>query len=376
MKKILKYAGIGAAAGVGLIYAFGYQFIFKAIGLNLKKGGFTPSIDDADKFEAHQVPTGVPTPWPLHEAYNTHKLPKAVLKNLEETKVASLLVIIDGKLLHEQYWRDHHQSSLMNSFSMAKAILSLLVGVAIAEGKIKNENQLFSDFYPEFAAHKYGKHLRLKHLMMMQAGLDWEEEYHHPFAPNSKQYYVADLEAQVFAHELKEMPGRKYEYQSAAPQLLAFALRKAIGQSLASYLSEKIWQPLGMEASAEWTVDKKGMEKAFCCLHATARDFAKIGWLLLQDGKWENQQVLRASYVRQMKKASKPNDAFGYSVWVDDDCAVAHQFLYGFLGQFVVLIPEKQMVIVKTGHDNHLPVDDKLRPLQVSILAKSLCKVF
>lgn len=376
MNKYIKYAGIGTAAGIGLIYAFGYQFLFKAIGLNLKKGGFTPSIDDGDKFEAHQVPNGTPIPWKQHKNYNKKRLSKAIIDNLKETKAASLLIIKDGRILHEQYWNDHNQYSLMNSFSMAKAILALLVGAAIEDGKIRNENQLFSDFYPEFAEDKYGKHLRLKHLMMMQGALDWEEAYKHPFAPNSKQYYIDDLAKQVFARKLKEMPGRKYEYQSASPQLLAFALRKAIGQSLASYLSEKLWQPLGMYQSAEWSVDGQGMEKAFCCIHGTARDFAKIGLLLLQDGKFEGKQIIRAAYVRNMKKPSKPNDAFGHSVWVDDECSIKHQFLYGFLGQFIVLIPEKNMVIVKTGHDNNLPVDDKLRPLQVGLMVKELCKVF
>lgn len=379
MKRIKKFwtaFGAGIVGATGLLLATRNGFLIKAVAKNLTNKPFTPSIDDAPQFDFNTVPNGTPAPWEIDEHYNKAVLPKAVTDNLEETKASALLVIKNGKIVHEQYWNDHNASSLMNSFSMAKGILGMLVGAAIDEGKIKSEDQLFSNFYPEYAEDEFGKYLTLKHLMQMQAALDWEEEYHHPFAPNSRQYFVEDLEKQVFERKLKEMPGVKYEYQSAAPQLLGFALRKAVGKSLASYLSEKLWIPLGMNSSAKWTVDSKGMEKAFCCIHGTARDFARIGFMLLHDGKFNDKQVVSEAYIKKMKEPSTPNDAFGYTVWVNKDCTVHHNFLYGFLGQFVVAIPEKQLVIVKTGHDNNLPVDDKLRPLQVNFLTEELCKIF
>lgn len=375
MQKFLKYFALGTGAGIGLIYAFGYQFIFKAIGINLKKGPFTPSIDDGENFGYHPVPNGEIQPWEKHTAYNTLLLPPEVINNLEESKASALLVIKEGKLMHEQYWNEHNQYSLMNSFSMAKAILNMLVGAAIDDGYIKSENQLFSDFYPDFADDENGRHLRLKHLMLMQAGLKWVEAYNHPFAPNAKQYYVEDLAEQVFSRKVKEMPGKNYEYQSAAPQLLAFALRKAVQRPLAAYLSEKLWLPLGMESPARWSIDSKGMEKAFCCLHAIARDFAKIGYLLMHDGAYNGRQLISANYIRKMKVPSKPNDAFGYTVWINKDCGIEHYFLYGFLGQFIIMIPDRQLVIVKTGHLHDLPVDAKLRPEQVNFLTEQICKI-
>lgn len=376
MKTIWKAIGGAVIGATGLLLATRNGFLIKAVGKNLTGKPFTPSIDDAEQFDFHEVPNAVPKLWAFDPEYNHRELPQSILKNLEETKASSLLIIRKGKILHEAYWNRHHSASLMNSFSMAKGILAVLVGAAIDEGKIESEDQLFSDFYPEYAEDEFGKHLTLKHLLQMQAALDWAEEYHHPFAPNSRQYFVEDLEKQVFDRKLKEMPGIKYEYQSAAPQLLGFALRKAVGTDLATYLSEKIWKPLGMEHSGKWSVDSKGMEKAFCCIHGTPRDFAKIGQLIMNDGEFDGKQIISKDYFQRMKEPSKPNDAFGYTIWVNNDCSIQHHFLYGFLGQFVVMIPEKDLIIVKTGHDNNLPVDDKLRPLQVSFLAEELCKVF
>lgn len=376
MKTFWKAFAIGITAASAAIVASGYGFIFKAIGKNIPKGPLTPSIDDAEKFPFNPVPSAEPVYWETAEHYNTLKLPDVVLENLKDTKASALLVAKNGKLIHEEYWCNHGASSLMNSFSMAKGILSLLVGIAVDEGKIRDENQFFSDFFPEYADMEFGKELTLKHLMTMQAGLDWPEEYHHPFAPNSKQYFVDDLGEQVFGRKFCYAPGTQYEYQSAAPQLLGFALKKAVGMPLASYLSEKIWKPMGMEYPAKWSVDAQGIEKAFCCIHASARDFLKIGQMVLEGGFFNGKQIVSKNFIDRALKPTKENDAFGYTIWANKDCRIPHRFFYGFLGQFIIIIPEKRMAIVKFGHDNHLPVDGKLRPLQVNFLVEQLSEFF
>jgi CubicO group peptidase (beta-lactamase class C family) len=264
----------------------------------------------------------------------------------------------------------------MNSFSMAKGILAILVGCAIDDGYLQSEEQLISSIFPQYKKSRYGKFLTFRHLMIMQAGLDWEEEYHHPFAPNSKQYFIDDLAEQTFSIELKEMPGEKYEYQSVSAQLLGLALKKATGTELATYLSDKLWKPLGMEFPAKWSTDEKDMEKAFCCIHATPRDFAKIGQLIIQNGNWEGRQIINKVYCQKLLTPTKANDAFCYTIWADDDSELKCRFFYGFLGQFIIMIPEKKMVIVKTGFYNRLEVDEKQRPLQVKLLVEELTEMF
>jgi len=375
MKKIISIFIAGTTAIAAGIYLSGYGYIFKALAINLKKGPITPSIDDEEKFPSRVVDNLHPEPWEKDTSYNKITLTENILKDLAKTRASSLVIIRDSKLLYEQYWKDHNASSLMNSFSMAKGILSILVGCAIDDGYLQSEDQLVSSIFPAYKNSRFGKFLTIRHLMIMQAGLDWKEEYHHPFAPNSKQYFVDDLAEQAFGIEIKEMPGEKYEYQSAAAQLLGLALKKSIGKDLSSYLSEKLWKPLGMEFPAKWSTDEKGMEKAFCCIHATTRDFAKIGQLIMQNGKWGDKQLISKEYCERLQTPTEINDAFCYTIWADNESEIKYRFFYGFLGQFIIMIPEKKIVIVKTGFYNRLDVDKKQRPLQVKLLTEELCKL-
>ncbi|MCD9854453.1 beta-lactamase family protein [Epilithonimonas sp. JDS] len=373
MKKVLAIFLAGTAA-TAVIYLSRYSYLFKAIGINLKEGSLTPSTDDAEKFPYHVVQKSLPEKWKTASNYNQKILSERLTKDLKKTRASSLLVIQDGKIVLEQYWKDHNASSLINSFSMAKGILSILVGCAIADGYLDSEDALISSFFPQYNESHYGKHLTLKHLMTMQAGLDWEEEYHHPFAPNSEQYFVDDLAAQALGVEVKEMPGEKYEYQSVAAQLIGLVLIKATGKNLADYLSEKIWKPLKMESSAKWSTDEKSMEKAFCCIHATTRDFARIGQLILQNGNWEGKQLIDQEFCKRMLTPTKQNTAFCYTIWADDDDDVNYRFFYGFLGQFIIIIPEENLVIVKTGMYNRLKVDEKKRPTQAKLLVQEFVR--
>ncbi|CAD7816329.1 6-aminohexanoate-dimer hydrolase [Chryseobacterium aquaeductus] len=376
MKKIWTAFFVGTSAAVIAIYLSGYEYIFRAVAINLKKGALTPSTDDEEKFPSLEVHHANPTSWEKHNLYNKHELSDCILKDLKKTRASSLIVISDHKIIHEQYWKDHSTSSLMNSFSMAKGILCILVGFAIDDGYLESEDQLISTLFPSYQNSRYGKFLRIRHLMTMQAGFDWEEEYHHPFAENSKQYFVDDLAKQAFNIDLKAMPGEHYEYQSVAAQILGLALREAIGKNLSSYLSEKLWKPLGMEHSAKWSTDEKGIEKSFCCIHASARDFAKIGQFIMQNGNWEGKQLLNKDFCKKLLTPTKENDAFCFNIWADKTSSIKHWSFYGFLGQFIIMIPEKKMVVVKTGLYNRLDVDEKKRPLQVKLLVDEISNIF
>lgn len=368
MKKVFLGIIAGSTAIAGIIYLSGYGYIFKAIGKNLKKGPLTPSIDDGEKFPFNIISNSKPQPWKKSAEYNSKKISERLENELKKTRASSLIVIKDNMLVHEQYWKDHDYSSLMNSFSMSKGFLSILVGCAIDDGILDSENELISSVFPQYKESEFGKNLTFSHLMTMQGGFDWDEEYRHPFAENSKQYFVEDLAKQTFETEINKMPGINYEYQSVSAQLLGLALTKITGKSLAAYLSEKLWIPLGMEFPAKWSTDEKGTEKAFCCIHATTRDLAKIGQLILQNGNWKGKQLLNSDYCKRMLNPTKQNDAFCYTIWANRTT----RFFYGFLGQFIIILPEKNMVIVKTGFYNRLEVDEKKRPLQVQILIDEL----
>lgn len=375
MKKVWAAFLFGTSAAAVAVYLSGYKYIFKAIAVNLTKGPLAPSIDDEEKFPSLVIDNLQPESWEKDISYNTIQLSENILSDLKKTRSSSLLVIRDNKLIYEQYWKDHNSSSLMNSFSMAKGILSILVGFAIDDGYLESEDQLVSTIFPSYKKSEFGQFLSLRHLMTMQAGFDWDEEYRHPFAENSKQYFIDDLTEQVFKTDFKEMPGKKYEYQSVSAQLLGMVLRNATGQNLADYLSEKLWKPLGMEHPAKWSIDEKGTEKAFCCIHASARDFAKIGQFIMQEGNWNGKQLLSRDFCKKLLSPTKENDAFCFNIWADNDNEIKCRFFYGFLGQFIIMIPDKKIVIVKTGLYNRLEVDKKLRPVQVKLLADKFASV-
>ena len=377
IKKVLKGILIFFAALIALAYTFGYDYLFKGIRETYLRGKNSATIDDAKYFPSHIIAKGKSIPWVQDSLYNKKSLPENLVEDLNQSNTASFIVIKNGKLLHEQYWEGYNQSTKTNSFSMAKAVNVMLIGKAIEDKKIKGLNQKFADFYQNYNNVPFGNHLTIGDLAKMEAGLNWKEDYNNPFLPTAKAYYGKSLEEAVFLRGLKEQPGTKFEYQSGASQLLGFALRKSINKTVAEYLSEKFWQPLGMEQNADWMTDDFGMEKTFCCINSNSRDFAKLGQLLLNDGIFNNHQVLSSNYIKQMRIPTKlSNGAYGMGLWINEDAPIKHYYFWGVNGQYIIIVPEKQLVIVRTGMYRDQPKDAKGRPQQVEFLVNEVVRNF
>ena len=377
MKKILKIILAFLAGIVALSYILGYDYLFKGISKTYLRGKTGASIDDAKFFKSNTIASAEPKIWEKDSLYNKKPLPENILKSLKKSNAASFLVVKNGKLLHEEYWDGFTARTKTNSFSMAKTVTVMLLGKAIEEGKIKSLNQNFSDFYDNYANVEHGKNLTLRDLAAMEAGLDWDEDYKNPFKPNAKAYYGNSLEKAVFYRKFKEEPGKRFEYQSGATQLLGFAIGKSLDQSLASYLSDKFWKPLGMESSADWSTDQFGVEKTFCCIHGIPRDFAKLGQFFLDGGKVNGVQLLNKKFINQMITPTKvSNGIYGLGFWINNDNPIKHYFFQGHQGQNIIIIPEKQMVIVKTGSFADQPKNDNGRPDQVRFLVNEISKYF
>ncbi|WP_316931320.1 serine hydrolase [Chryseobacterium sp. P1-3] len=280
-------------------------------------------------------------------------------------------------MLHEQYWEGYNQLSQTNSFSMAKAVTVMLLGKALEEGIIQTIDERLANLYPEFKEKTFGDLVTLKNLAQMEAGLDWDENYNNPFLPNAKAYYGRSLVKAVFSRKFKQEPGTQFEYQSGSTQLLGFALKKALGKPLATYLSEKFWIPLGMEQNAKWSTDGYGMEKTYCCIHSNARDFAKLGQLFLDDGKSENQQVLNTDFIEQMRTPTEKSEGiYGMGLWINNDNPVRHYYFQGLQGQYIIVVPDYDMVIVRTGSYLNSPKNDRGRPDQVKFLVNETVQLF
>lgn len=360
-----------------LSYLLGYDYLFNGISKTYFKGKSSANIDDGKFFTHNIIATGSPMPWDKAPEYNAAELPKHIADDLTHSHTASFIVVKNGKLVHEQYWDGYDRHSQTNSFSMAKAVTVMLLGKAIEEGKIRSIDDKFSDYFEEFNDKNFAENLTLRHLARMESGLDWNEDYKNPFLPNAKAYYGRSLIKATFSRKFKSNPGERFEYQSGSTQLLGFAVRKAVDQPLASYLSEKFWAPVGMEHHATWSTDNSGMEKTYCCIHSTARDFAKLGQLFLNNGKAGGKQLLDPDFIREMQTPTeKSKKIYGMGFWINHDNPVKHYYFLGLQGQYIIMVPEHNMVIVRTGSYDNLPKNDRGRPDQVKFLVNETVKLF
>ncbi|MCL1934112.1 MAG: beta-lactamase family protein [Candidatus Azobacteroides sp.] len=338
---------------VGL-YVSGNGYIFSAFRKTMLKGYSTAYIDDYVDFDNAVVRAGTPQPWELHEKYNQLQLPDSLRKELEDFQSVGFAVIQDGKLLYEEYWENYSDSDLTNAFSMAKSITTLLLGKAIEQGYIKGLDQRITDFIPEFLQDSLGRLATIGDLASMRSGFDWTEDYYSPLNMTAEAYYGDHIEKQLLKRHFSSHPGGHFKYLSANTELLAIILKRATGKNLAQYLSEEFWQPMGMENDALWSLSG-GLEKSFCCFYSNVRDYAKLGQLLLQKGNWKGVQLLDSAFVERMitpcSDAFLPNEPkkYGYSIWIDENYHPSFYGMIGHLGQRILIVPDKNLVIVRLG---------------------------
>jgi len=336
------------------LYIAGHGYIIPAVRFTYLKGFTTAHIDDYPYFENHVIKAGSPQFWPLHEQSGLFQLSDTLRKELEDYQSIGFAVIKDGKLLYEEYWDGYSDQSLTNSFSMAKTVTTMLLGKAIEQGYIKSVNQPVTDFIPEFKDDPLGRLCTVGHLSGMRSGFDWTEAYYSPFSPTTEAYYGNDIERMMLKRRFSHQPGGLFKYASADTQLLGIILKRATGKNLADYLSEQFWKPLGMEHDAYWSLSG-GLEKTFCCLNTNVRDYARLGQLLLQQGFWNGRQLLDSAFIEWMYspdptafEPGKPKK-YAHSLWIDEEHEPSFYAFLGHLGQRIIIIPSKNMVIVRLG---------------------------
>lgn len=319
----------------------------------------TPDIDDYEIFDNRKVETSDSIPWPKAQNYNQARLPKTARDSLEKYQSVAFLVIHRDSLLYEKYWGEHDSASISNSFSMAKSLVSLLVGCAINDGYIKGIDDKVIDYFPQLKG-SFKEDLTIRHLLTMSSASSWNESYTSPFSITTQAYYGRNLNKIIKKIEINNNPGIEFEYRSGDTQLLAKVLTEATGKTLSEYASEKLWQPLGAEKPALWSLDKRnGTEKAYCCFHSTARDFAKIGNLVVNEGSFRNKQLVPESYIEQMTSPVRyltdedagMVDYYGLNWWIMNHNNKKIPYARGILGQYIYVIPKLDAVVVRLGHN-------------------------
>lgn len=333
------------------------------------------NVDDYKLFSSNKiVKSSSPKPWQISENYNKKAPSKELLDLFDERKTCAFLVIKDGKIVYERYAQDYDKSTISGSFSMAKTVNALLIGKLLEQGKITSLDDDVKKYVPELTQIPDGK-LKIRDVITMSGNIDWVESYWNIFSLTAESYYGNDLDKLMGKLKLKEdnQQGKKWDYQSCCTQILGYIIKNVTKNSIAENANKYLWQPLGAESDALWSTDKNGIEKSFCCINATARDFAKLGQMVLQHGQWDSIQVIDSNYIKAMTtpasylKDEKNNtvDWYGYQTWMIN--YKGHQIPYfrGILGQFIFVVPDANAVIVRLGKkikkdpdDPHMQNDD------------------
>jgi len=374
MKKVIRILFILAifiATACLLALFTGNGHLIKAVSNTYLKGRSGPSIDEYSIFENRVVKASKkPFIWPSSVNYNSKKLTTEELNLHEELKSVAFLVFHKDSIVHENYWDQFNDTSKTNTFSVAKSFIGLLIGAAIDEGYIKSVDQKVGDFLPEFKSGEKAK-VTIKHLLQMNSGIDFGESYGDPFGFMAKAYYGDDLYDLTVHKEVTQAPGSVWMYQGGNTLLLSFIIRKATGKTVSEYFSEKIWQPIGAKESALWNLDtENGLEKAYCCFYSNARDFGKIGRLILNNGTINDQVILSQNYFeRAIQPVNSKTlngdlvDYYGYQIWMTHYQQQKVIYARGIQGQYIVALPDEELIIVRLGRKryeekvNNVPLD-------------------
>ena len=352
LKGFFKWFAIILASTVILMYVFDVDYLLRAVRTIYFKGYTTAFLVDYKDFPNREIKKGIAQPWPISKDYNSVPVTATLEKTHKELQTAAFLIIQNDSLFHESYFDGYTKDSKSNSFSMAKSVITMALGKAIMEGKIKSLNQKVIDFIPELKG-EFAKEVTVGDLSSMASGLSWDEKYYSPLSIVTRAYFDDDLKKVMLGLEINEKPGQSFKYLSGATQLLAMCIEKATGEYLSDYVSKHFWQPMGAENEALWQLDHEpdGIEKAYCCIASNARDFARFGKLYLNNGSWNGQQILDSTFI---KKSITPRFAespeYGYGWWLHNFLGKDLYYMRGHLGQFVIVIPQDNLIIVRLGH--------------------------
>jgi CubicO group peptidase (beta-lactamase class C family) len=290
----------------------------------------------------------------------THTLDDYLARN----PATALLVARGETILIERYQYGRNDRHRFTSWSMAKTVTSMLVGIAIAEGHIRSVDDPAATYVPALRGTEYGG-TSLRHLLQMSSGVLFVEQYtgsddvSRLAAATFRQVGAGGVDAVTSFNERIRPSGTMFSYASAETQVLGLVLRSAVGRPVADYMQEKIWAPIGAEADATWLIDRSGQEVTFCCINAVLRDYARLGLLLAHDGNWRGRQIIPAAWIEDATRVApdqahlRPGIAtgffgYGYQVWIFPGERRMFAFL-GIRGQAIFVDPASRLVMVHTA---------------------------
>ena len=358
----------------GLTKAIRYPEPIAAIRLGLAPASQTP-----DLMPSHWIVAAPSTfaPWKTVMAEDVGQVnydgqPLEMQEFLDKTNTNALLVIRDGKISYEYYKEDKFKNSRLPSYSVGKAMTALVVGQLIDQGKI-SESDTFVKYFPEYKTGGNFDKVTVQHLLDMQSGVGVSDNY--PSGPSGWGVAIAQMYASTdipwFLGNNRKMdfePGTESLYRSVDTQMIGMIIQKVTNQSVSDYFTENIWQQVGADFDATWNVDKiGGYEKTFCCFNAVARDYARIGQLVLDQGvvPFDKQQVISTSWMKRITTpATRLDYGWGYGAFFWHPYPGVTLML-GLHGQYVYIDIPNETVIVKLSDE---PTDVDNSPEVAAVL--------
>ena len=277
---------------------------------------------------------------------------------LRDTGTLAFLVVHEDRLVYERYFGGSDRQTLQTSFSVAKSVLSTLIGVAIDEGVIDSLDEPVTTYLPELAERDARfERITLRHLVTMSSGLRYvEQSLPLPWGDDISTYYGTDLrDLALNGTNIERAPGEAWLYNNYNPLLLGLVLERATGMSVSEYMSSRLWRPLGAEFDATWSLDSEGsgFEKMESGLNAAPTDYARFGLLFLHGGEWNGARIVSEGWVRAATArdtSADPAEHYQYFWWIDTE-RPGRFYAVGNLGQYVYVAPDADAVIVRNGRD-------------------------
>ena len=290
---------------------------------------------------------------------------------LARTRTQGFLVIQGGAIVDERYLLGADDKSRFASWSMAKSFTSTLVGLAVADGKIRRVSDPITDYVPELRGTAYDGPT-IKDILEMSSGVEFIEDDNSVGSDIWTMWSrTMSTESESLADYVKsirrrsEAPGTKWVYRSVDTAALELLVNSVMGEAPAKMLSERIWRPLGMEQDATWLTDRSdGLEAGFCCINATLRDYGRFGLMMLHRGRAGERQIVPMRWIEEATnpQASQvsyghlwptlfPDDAtgYGYQWWIPHGGSSHPYAANGLCNQFIYLDPAADLVVVKAS---------------------------
>jgi len=332
---------------------FQYFDDFKSmISLVIRSQNTKASIDDYKFFDNVEIKKSDSLfEWPKHNLYNQVGSSKTLDSVHKKNETVAFLIIKNDSIIKEDYFLGYDENSMTNSFSMSKSIISFLFLKSIEEGTIPSLNSKLTDYFPAFNESN-GSNVTLSDLSTMSSGLVWKENYKDLMGITAQAYVTKDLNKLMMGSKFSGISGDKFKYLSGNTQLLAMAIEKANNSTIQELTYRWLWNPMGAKNDALWMVDskEKNMTKAFCCLSSNAKDFAKVGLVYKNFGKINEQKLIDSSYISMsIRPRFNSNPIYGYGIWIGKQNNIDFFSLRGHQGQYVIVVPKENVIIVRLG---------------------------